>query len=625
MVASLPFDPSSLVIDDTNDGFDIFVHDQETAKTERVSVASDGSQAEEETSAFVRVYSEAPSISVDGQFVAFHSNATNLVADDSNGEYDIFVHDRQTGTTERMSLASDGAQADESSFSPALSADSHYVAFRSLASNLVTNDSNGTTDIFVHDRQTGTTERVSVASDGSQGDGHSYSPTLSADGRYLAFESDATNLVADDTNGTFDVFFHDRDTGTTERVSVASDSTQGNGSSRDSALSADGNHVAFRSNATNLVADDTNDALDVFVHERQFNNLPTADAGTDQIADEGDTVTLDGSGSLDPDNDELTYLWALVDSTGPAITLSDVSTVQPTVTTMDNGSYTFQLTANDGQGGTDTDEVVITIDNVVPTVDEIIAPADPVAVNTEITVSADFTDPGVLDTHTAIWDWGDGSQCDTAVDPDCNLTETDGSGTVAGSHTYSEPGVYTLSLTVTDKDGGSDSAAYQYVVVYDPDGGSVRGNGTIESPAGACQLTEECMTLAGLARFGFTSRYKPGTNEVTGKTQFRFQAGSLHFQSDVYDWLVVSGARAQFKGIGSIKGLDGSYRFMLTAIDGDINGGGGADKFRIKIWSINEDGSDGDVIYDNQVDDDSSDSADPTTVITSGQITIQKK
>src|SRR5438093_763515 len=185
--------------------------------TVRVSVASDGTEGND--------VSLGSALSADGRFVAFDSAATDLVAGDTNGVSDVFVHDRQTGTTERVSVASDGAQGNNASSYPALSADGRFVAFDSDATNLVAGDTNGTTDVFVHDRQTGTTERVSVASGGgTQGNGKSGGffafPALSADGRFVAFQSDATNLVAGDTNGTTDVFVHDRPTATTERVTA---------------------------------------------------------------------------------------------------------------------------------------------------------------------------------------------------------------------------------------------------------------------------------------------------------------------------------------------------------------------------------------------------------------------
>jgi archaellum component FlaF (FlaF/FlaG flagellin family) len=165
-------------------------------------------------------------------------------------------------------VASDGTQGDDSSAIPSISADGRYVAFQSRASNLVPGDTNGHYNIFVHDRQTGETSRVSVASDGTQGNGSSTRPSISADGRYVAFESWSTNLVPADTNDYRHIIIHDRQTGHTTRVSVASDGIQGNGHSDQSSISADGRYVTFHSEASNLVPGDTNGTLDVFVHDR---------------------------------------------------------------------------------------------------------------------------------------------------------------------------------------------------------------------------------------------------------------------------------------------------------------------------------------------------------------------
>jgi Tol biopolymer transport system component len=252
-------DASNLVALDTNGVDDIFVHDRATGDSERVSVDSLGNQA-------VGQGSTDASISSDGRYVAFRSGASNLVALDTNGVADIFVHDRQTGITERMSVDSGGAQGNASCTSPSISGDGRYVAFDSLASNLVPFDTNGVRDVFVHDRQTGTTERVSVDSAGVQGTAGSFVPSISSDGRYVAFFSFAIDLVPSDTNATSDVFVHDRQTGTTERVSRSSAGSQANGYSAEPSISSDGRYVAFESDASNLVPSDTNSVDDVFVH-----------------------------------------------------------------------------------------------------------------------------------------------------------------------------------------------------------------------------------------------------------------------------------------------------------------------------------------------------------------------
>jgi Tol biopolymer transport system component len=217
-------------------------------------------------------FSGDPAISADGRYVAFASAATNLVLGDTNGQQDIFVHDRVTGTTERVSVDSAGAQANGASgvYGLSISSDGRYVAFQSDATNLVVGDTNNASDVFVHDRQSGTTERVSVDSAGMQGNGGSDYPSISADGRYVAFVGGATNLVPGDTNGQPDIFVHDRVTGTTERVSVDSAGAQANGASDAASISADGRYVAYGSLASNLVPGDTNGVEDVFLHDRQL-------------------------------------------------------------------------------------------------------------------------------------------------------------------------------------------------------------------------------------------------------------------------------------------------------------------------------------------------------------------
>jgi Tol biopolymer transport system component len=263
---------SNLVPGDTNDTHDVFLHDRQTGTTTRVSVSTGGAQGND--------VSHSPSISADGRWVAFESAASTLVADDTNHLPDVFVHDRFTGTTRRVSVGTDGAQGNLESANAAISADGRWVAFGSLATNLVADDANGESDVFVHDLVMGTTTRVSLGPAGVEGNGGSGWPAMSADGRWVAFSSLAGNLVPDDTNGVGDTFVHDRQTGITTRVSLDSAGVEANDWSHWApAISGDGRRVAFQSSASNLVAGDTNGHPDVFVHDRQTGTTTCASVG----------------------------------------------------------------------------------------------------------------------------------------------------------------------------------------------------------------------------------------------------------------------------------------------------------------------------------------------------------
>jgi len=274
---------SNLVSGDTNNASDIFVRDRQTGQINRISIASNGTQG---NSASLQ-----PAISGDGRYVAFNSYASNLVSGDANGSDDIFVYDRQNGQTSLVSVATNGTQGSYSS-QPSISADGRYVAFFSLASNIVDGDTNGLGDVFVHDRQTGQTIRVSIASDGTQANGASTGSSISSDGRYITFESTASNLVTGDTNGTHDIFIHDQQIGQTTRISIASDGTQANNASQWSSISGDGRYVAFYSNASNLVNNDTNGYTDVFVHDRQSRQTSRISIASDGTQSNGSSLRL---------------------------------------------------------------------------------------------------------------------------------------------------------------------------------------------------------------------------------------------------------------------------------------------------------------------------------------------
>ena len=261
---------TNLVPGDTNDNLDVFVHDRQTGTTERVNVAPGDAQVTDGAD---------PKLSANGRFVLFASGAATLVSGDTNAARDVFLRDRQTNTNTRVSVATGGGEASAASggagvtpgqTGPAgaygISDDGRYTVFASDAANLVADDTNASRDVFLRDLQAGTTVRVSLGPGGGQGNGHSGFMSMSATGRYIVFASSATNLVPGDTNGAIDIFVRDVQTGTTTRVSVGPGGVQGNASSDEATVSADGRFVAFQSAATNL---DSTGRGGIYVHDRE--------------------------------------------------------------------------------------------------------------------------------------------------------------------------------------------------------------------------------------------------------------------------------------------------------------------------------------------------------------------
>ena len=316
---------ANLVPNDTNSSLDVFLRDtcvgtggSCTPSTTRVSVASDGSEGNGDstnpsTNVVTTFTSTNPLDTPDGRFIAFQSVASNLVAGDTNGKVDVFVHDTCravagscTPSTIRVSVLSDGSEGNGDSINPAINSNGRYVAFQSSASNFYANDTNGTFDVFVRDTCvdavsgcTPSTTAVSVAIAGGLGNGSSTNPSISASGRFIAFQSTATNLVPDDTNGSTDIFVRDTCVGappgctpSTTRVSVASNGTQSDKDSSEPSISGDGGFIAFASLADNLVPNDTNNGWDVFVHDMCLTNLPGCMRSTTRVS-----VASDGSGS----------------------------------------------------------------------------------------------------------------------------------------------------------------------------------------------------------------------------------------------------------------------------------------------------------------------------------------
>ena len=316
----------------------------------------------------------------------------------------------------------------------------------------------------------------------------------------------------------------------------------------------------------------------------------TADAGGPYSVVEGATVALDGTGSSDDGGGGLTFAWS------PVGQLDDPASATPVYTGLDDGVDVLTLTVTNAEGAADTDSATVTVTNADPIVTSFAGPAEPVRIGDLAEANAMFTDAGVLDTHTASVDWGDGHVTGATVGQGA------GSGTVTATHVYTEPGVYALELTVVDDDGGIATSIFEFVVAYDGEDGFVTGGGWIDSPAGSCNFDAACAAAGGTAKFGFVSRYKRGASVPSGSTEFNFAAGGFNFHSNSYDWLVVNqnDANAQFKGTGTVNGdlapSGEPYRFMIWAAD---EGAPEIDEFRIKIWF--EDEATEVLVYDNGV------------------------
>jgi hypothetical protein len=246
----------NLVENDTNNKSDIFLRDRELQTTVRISNGINGEQANGD--------SATPQMTGNGRFIVFGSTATNLIANDGNNFKDIFIYDTVNKTTERITQTKDGVGYNDHSGVANISDDGRYIVFPSLASNWVGEDLYNGLNVLLHDRETKSTITTNPTGGGR--------PNISADGQFICFSGWSASIVPDDTNGQTDIFLYDVTTQLISRVNVASDGTQANGYSSLCSLSADGRYVAFQSDGTTLVSNDTNVSTDIFVHDAVLQN-----------------------------------------------------------------------------------------------------------------------------------------------------------------------------------------------------------------------------------------------------------------------------------------------------------------------------------------------------------------
>ena len=503
------------------------------------------------------------SVAIDGDTAVIGARNDDDAVGNSGSAY-VFTRTGATWSPQAKLTASDAAVGDLFGWSVAIDGNTAVIGAR--------NDDDGGSDsgsayVFTRTGATWSQQAKLTASDAASIDFFGYSVAIDGDTAVIGAYADDDG---GSNSGSAYVFTRTGETWSQQAKLTASD-----------AASSDffGYSVAIDGDTAVIGAPGNDDAGgnsgSAYVFELAGNQLPTANAGGPYTGDEGSAINLDASASSDPDDDPLTYSWAV--NSGEC-TFDDATSATTTVTCADNGSFVLTLTVSDDMD-TASSEATLMVNNVAPTA-TLTAPLEGaiIPITTGVQVVATVSDPGTADSHICSVDWGDSLTSPAACDAASGLSS---------SHLYLEAGVYTIQVAVTDDDGGIGTASVM-IVVYDPSAGFVTGGGWINSVAGAYKPDA---SLTGKANFGFVSKYKKGAATPTGNTQFVFSAGDLNFHSDTYQWLVVNqgGVNAQYKGTGTINGeLDANgnpYGFMLWAGDGDNTDVGAPDTFRIRIWS----------------------------------------
>lgn len=339
---------NNLVVGDNNGVQDIFLKDMQTGALETISLGASGVRGND--------HSFEAAMSSDARFISFTSMATNLTGSTIPRQRHVYLRDRQTSTTRLLSRSATGSLANQPAYSPTLSDDGRYVVYYSKASNLTAGTGGSILQIIQHDTQSGDTVLLSRDAAGIEGDDLSYSPSISADGRFVAYTSFAKNLVDVDNNGVSDVLLWDRQNNETTIISQSESGQLGNGAAIGTpALSRSGNSIAFSTYADNLIESDTNNVADIFVRDRVTNAIPVANAGIDQqlqCSGVQTPVSLDGRASTDADGDTLNYAWSLPggQQNGAVITVP-----------MAVGTHSAILNVDDQRGGISSDSVSIEI------------------------------------------------------------------------------------------------------------------------------------------------------------------------------------------------------------------------------------------------------------------------
>jgi Tol biopolymer transport system component len=550
----------------TNNSSDIFVKNLISGEVKRVSVDSDGNQA--------NGHSESPSITPDGRYVVFESRASNLDANDTNNVEDVFVHDTETGTTERITNGQLRADRPHEPFSfpnrvgGAISSDGRYVVFYSYASDVVLGDTNDFADVFLYDRVTDTTQLISINELGDQGNHHSLHPIISGDGRYVVFLSVASNLVPGDANNHNDIFRKDLLTGQLELVSINSSGVQGNAPSAGSSVTSDGKFIAFYSWASNLVPDDTNEVTDVFIKELT----------------EGDITppTVTGAPSSQPNisgwhNSDVTINWTATDPepssgtpTQPPSTLASIEG-QDVV-------YTSEPSC-DPAGNCATGSLALSIDKTAPIVSDLALSVNPKAIleTSELTVNASDSLAGVQELEYFIGeDPGQGNGADMFFD---------GTTATVTIGTDMPVGVYPYSVRAVDNAGNWSDVSTVYLTVYDPSGGFVTASRQLTPSLSSGDLLPGLISAdqSDKMQFGATVKYQNGSLQGTNNDfMMSYQVGNgcqspnsscagITVDTTTIDWLILGEGNT----VGTFQG----------AADVTVDGTTTSNPYEVKVFS----------------------------------------
>ncbi|HEV2756770.1 MAG TPA: PKD domain-containing protein [Actinomycetota bacterium] len=466
---------SNLVPNDTNGRHDVFVRDLQTGVTDRVSIANNGDEAGDEIERRI-------SISSDGRYVAFESRAI-LVAYDYNNDWDVFVRDRWAGTTTSVSLTPSGTTGNLGSYFPSMTPDGRFVAFHAWSSDLVPGDVNGQPDIFLRDRSTGQTSLVSVTSGGGQSDNISDLPTITSDGRYIAFRSLSTTFIAGGSSGSH-IFVKDRVTGALTRASISTSGAAGNAASHRPITSSDGKLVAFETDATNLVPNDVNGHKDVVLRNittgqttgitTMTNTAPTASVSVSPTSGNRSTSFQAAASGSDPDGDPISSYeisWGDGQYTYGKNTAHSYSST---------GAFAVRATACDQFGlcspPSSSVSVQVSFSNRAPVASLTVSPSQG---DTRTSFSANMSGSSDPDRDSLSYeiDWGDGTVVNASQ----------------GQHTYERAGNYEVRGQVTDSFGAYsvDAETVRVCEVW-AQGMCTQASSTIDDTVGQCYDTGLC-------------------------------------------------------------------------------------------------------------------------------------